>query len=95
MIVGIREAAFTNPEKTAIVMIERGESRTFRELAERTYLYAKFLAAWLRGSHNIALKIEKCPGFLVICFGAMSKRCRELTIMGAICPELRNNYRIR
>ena len=64
---GFREAALTNPEKTAIVMVESGERRTFRELSERADQYANFfrqngcVAAELIAYCREQLSPIKCP----------------------------------
>jgi long-chain acyl-CoA synthetase len=69
---GLRESALTNPEKTAIVMVESGERRTFRELSERADQYANFFRqnGCVVGD-SIAFTVENCPEFFAICFGAL------------------------
>lgn len=69
---GIRAAASAHPGKTAIVMVESGESLTFRELSARADQYAHFFRHHgLAAGDGIAFTLENCLEFLPICFGAL------------------------
>ena len=71
---GLRANAIEHPDKTAIVMVEGGDTLSYRELSERADQYANlFRELGCRTGDGIAFTIENCPEFYAICFGAL--RC--------------------
>ena len=69
---GLRAATLQNPDKTAIIMVESAERRTFRELSARADQYANFFRQHgCATGDSIAFTIENCPEFFALCFGAL------------------------
>ena len=68
----LREVALSNPDKSAIIMAESGETRTYGELSERADQYANlFRQLGFSSGDSMAFTLENCPEFLAICFGAL------------------------
>lgn len=84
---GLRAAALQHPQKTAIVMVEGGETLSYGELSARADQYANFFRIHgLKTGDGIAFTIENRPEFFAICFGAMRAGLYYTAISSYLSP---------
>ncbi len=88
---GLRANAIEHPDKTAIVMVEGGDTLSYRELSERADQYANlFRKLGCRTGDGIAFTVENCPEFYAICFGALRSGLYYTAISTYLSPAETN-----